>query len=70
MSTQTKVVRSVLYWVAPPEDGQALEELDWVWTDIYDDGHMVIRDQTPTAEEISEVVKELKPYFDWGQNAG
>ncbi|MCK5532910.1 MAG: hypothetical protein KAI85_16855 [Halopseudomonas aestusnigri] len=68
MSSTPKVVRSQLYWVVPPEDGQRLEDLDWVWTDTYDNGRMELRDEPPTAEEIAGVIEELTPYFNWDQN--
>lgn len=68
MSSSRKVIRSQLYWVVPPEDGQALEELEWVWTDVYDTGYMEIRDEPPTEAEIAEVITKLKPYFNWEQN--
>jgi len=67
MSKKPKVVRSMMYWVEPPENGQSLEELEWVWTDIYDDGRMVIRDQRPTDDEVANIIKELEPMFNWDQ---
>jgi len=64
-ATDTKVVRSILHWVVPPEDFQPLNELDWVWADVMESGRIVVRDTPPTQEEINAVIEELSPYFNW-----
>jgi|LSQX01.3.fsa_nt_gb hypothetical protein len=60
-----RVVRSLLRWRSPPEIGQALEELDWLWIDIDENDQVRIRNQPPTHEEILDAVEELRPQFNW-----
>lgn len=60
-----KVVRSLLRWKSPPEIGQSLDELDWLWIDIYEDNQVSIRDAPPTHDEIMGAVEELRPQFNW-----
>lgn len=63
MSDDQKPVRSMIHWVEPPELGQPLEELQWTFIDVFEDGHVVIRDEPPTPEEVASVIEELRPYF-------
>jgi hypothetical protein len=38
MSDDSKPVRSMIHWVEPPEVGQPLEELEWTFIDVFEDG--------------------------------
>lgn len=63
---KTGFIKSVIHWVEPPKPGQPLEELEWVWLDLYE-GKAVVAEEPPTPEEIAQVIVELKPYFRVGK---
>ncbi len=59
MNKEEKPIRSVIHWVNPPEIGQPLDELEWAYIDIYEDGHVVLRDDPPSQAEVERIVREL-----------
>ncbi|QIB50088.1 hypothetical protein [Pseudomonas sp. OIL-1] len=62
MSENAKVIRSQLHWVTPPDIGQPLEELEWVFIDVYDDGSAQIRPEPPSDREAAEFLAAVSSH--------
>lgn len=63
MTDIQKPQRSMIHWVEPPELGQALEELEWVNIDVFEDGRVSISACPPTPEQVATIIGEFRPYF-------